>query len=349
MPFALNRALAREINPSRLAAAAWRWWADEMRATVGELGGRLLGFETRIVEIAADGWILRRETPGGVSRERVEPERLAAGGSAVVEVAASAALRKTLRLPAAARENLDAVLAFEIGRLTPFAADQVYLRFDIVGRGAGGEIEVALTVVPREHVDAALARLAALGVAVSAVCVAGTPAHERRRCNLAVGPRARSALWTPLNRALLGVLFVAALGAAAAPIVAGHRRAAASERELAALRPLVENARAEQERRAQGAARREELAAAAAGGLSTVRLLADLTHAVPDGSWLTAFAMNGREVTIDGLSPSAAALPQALEAIEGVARVIYAAPVTRDPQTGRERFQFTLQLGKKPG
>jgi general secretion pathway protein L len=255
-------------------------------------------------------------------------------------------LRKTLRLPAAAWERLDAMLAFEIGRLTPFAADQVYRRFDIIGRG-GGEIEVVLTVVPRDRVDAALERLAALGVAVGAVCPAGTPAHLRRRHNLVPALKAHSALWTPLNRVLLAGLVFAGLAAAAAPIVAGHIRAAAIERELQALRPIVEQARTGQERRAQEAARREELAMATSGP-SMMRLLADLTHAVPDDSWLTALAVNGREVTLDGLSPSAAALPQALEAVDGVARVSYGAPITRDPQTGRERFQFTLQLGKRP-
>jgi general secretion pathway protein L len=343
MPSALQRALTRDISASRSAAALWRWWLDEMRSLVGGVGARLLGVETVIVELDADGWTLKRERFGGAERLPVEPGWR---GPVVVEVAPGLALRKTLRLPAAARETLDPLLAFEIGRLTPFAVEQVYHRSEIVGRGAGSELSVSLTVVPCERVDGALDRLATLGFEVAAVSIAGTPALERRRCNLVPGLAPRSALWTPLNRVLAAMLILAGLAAAAAPLIAGPLRGAALERELAELRPLVESARAEQELHAQGAAQREELAAAASGP-SMVRLLAALTHALPDGSWLTALAANGREIVIEGLSPSAAMLPQALEAVDGVARVVYAAPITRDPQTGRERFQFTLQLGRK--
>ncbi|MGH7087719.1 MAG: PilN domain-containing protein, partial [Stellaceae bacterium] len=77
-----------------------------------------------------------------------------------------------------------------------------------------------------------------------------------------------------------------------------------------------------------------------------VAVLADLTKAVPDGSWLKSLNIAGQELAIAGLSPSAAGVALALEASHRFANVRFRAPIMREPQTGLERFQLSATLAE---
>jgi general secretion pathway protein L len=333
---ALHRALTREINLGSAASGALGWWAGELRSLLGgRFWERLLGAEPIVIEQATGAVRL--------GERRVDPSRLAARQRAdvVLELPASEALVKTLHIPAAAEADLQRLVTFEIGRLTPFGAEHAYFAHEKRRRNADGSLELRVTVVAREPVDATVADLAARGFSVRHVQVAGSAA------NLVPALAARPMLWTGLNRALLVLLLLAAAAAAAAPIATSYRRAAALDAQIAALRPAADAASREREARGAVAARQAEIARTLASTASPLAVLDALTKAIPDGSYLTSFSLSGREVLIDGLSPAAAGLPQALEAMPGVLRVSYRAPVVRDAASGLERFQFSLLLGKR--
>lgn len=83
---------------------------------------------------------------------------------------AAQVLRRPLLLPAAARDTLRQVGAFEMDRQTPFRPEQV--RYDIRETGApapAGRIAAELVAVPRTTLDPLLGRLGQLGIAVDAV------------------------------------------------------------------------------------------------------------------------------------------------------------------------------------
>jgi general secretion pathway protein L len=64
------------------------------------------------------------------------------------------------------------VLGFEMDRLTPFRAEEVYYDHRVLGRdAAAGTIDVLLAVARREIVDARLAQMRELGVSVQGVQV----------------------------------------------------------------------------------------------------------------------------------------------------------------------------------
>jgi general secretion pathway protein L len=75
-------------------------------------------------------------------------------------------------------------------------------------------------------------------------------------------------------------------------------------------------------------------------------LLDTLTRDVPDGSWLLSLSINGREVVLDGLSPSAATIALALEHSPNFTNIVFRSPVTREPGNGLEHFQLGATLAE---
>ena len=70
--------------------------------------------------------------------------------------------------------------------------------------------------------------------------------------------------------------------------------------------------------------------------------LNQLSALLPDGSWLTALAINGGDVMIEGISDDNVRLVQLLEASPSFTAVTYAAPVVRSRNDENERFVFNL-------
>ncbi|HHW4678928.1 MAG TPA: PilN domain-containing protein, partial [Xylella sp.] len=66
---------------------------------------------------------------------------------------ATSALRRSLRLPAAATQRLHDVVRFEIDRQTPFQAEQVYYDVCLLQSHSDAQLETELVVVPRRLVD----------------------------------------------------------------------------------------------------------------------------------------------------------------------------------------------------
>jgi general secretion pathway protein L len=272
-------------------------------------------------------------------RDRPEP--------AALLLPASAVLTRVVRLPAAAATDLASILEFEIARHTPFTADRAYYRHRVIGgAGAAGTIEVELCAAPRDLVDGALRRLAVAGLTADSVSAAGTPARERRRRSL-MPATARPALGgSRTQRALAGAAIAALIGALISPIAAAQLRLALVERDIAALQPVADRALAAREHDLHADAALDAVLAAKRATPPVVETLLALTRALPDGSFLSSLQLAGRELVIDGYAPAAAALARPLETIGPFARVGYRAPITRDPRSGLEQFQFGITLAE---
>ena len=335
---------------------ALHWWFAELRATYHDLArAASIGIRNDpVLEAGERYWVLRhRQRPLGQIDRTVadaddttrELRRILAAGQRqlTVEIPPERALIKRIRLPAMAQSEIGRVLRFEIGRHFPFPAERVYFRHRVVdaGSAAHGTIEVELVAVPREIVADILRTLRAADMHVKAVAVAGVggtaptllPVASTGRRPLARGERALSML--------LAVLVVAAL---ASPVLRDRTRLAAIERETDALEPRVKallDARDRQQRAAEQVAGPLRLKSSRP---PLVALLDDLTKAVPDGAWLQSLTLSGRELVIDGLSPSAATLALALEKSRSFAKVGFRAPITRDPATGLEHFQLSAAI-----
>jgi general secretion pathway protein L len=83
-------------------------------------------------------------------------------------------LRKRLTLPLAAAQNLRQVVAFELGRQTPFTHDQAYFDARRVGEDRARQtLQVELAVTPRQSLDEMMACFKAWGVNPQFIAVAG--------------------------------------------------------------------------------------------------------------------------------------------------------------------------------
>lgn len=233
-------------------------------------------------------------------------------------------LSTVITLPLAVEQHLATAIAFEMDRLTPFDAGEVWFRTDIIGRHrAAGSIALRLTVLPRAplmplldalaQADLHPGRIEAQGAAGLITLPLDSGARPARRIEAALAALcaglALACLLIPLVRQQIELDRLAALQVALAP------RLHAAE----TLRGRLDRARS-------GAA---TLAAEQAREGDALGALAAITTAVPDGSFLTDLTLRHRIATLDGESPDAAGLVAAFSADSAFADPSFAAPVTR--------------------
>ncbi|RWC27338.1 MAG: fimbrial assembly protein [Mesorhizobium sp.] len=78
---------------------------------------------------------------------------------------------------------------------------------------------------------------------------------------------------------------------------------------------------------------------------SLVRVWAELTHLLPDTTWLTDLSAKGDDLTITGFSASAAELIQPLDASPLFSAPEFAAPVVKVPGQEGEQFTISAKIG----
>lgn len=252
-------------------------------------------------------------------------------------------LRPVLTVPASAEPRLREVLAHEIDRQTPFAADQVtfeprVLSRDVVSR----QLRVELVVLPKQQLDAALARLGPMAAGLAGVDVVEADG-SRLGVNLLplTGRAARPDRARSLNRLLAVVAVVAVF--ASLWLALGNRRQAfdAYSAQLA-----TANAEAREVRKLRNALEGSVqaanfLAKQRAQQPTMLELLADLTRRIPDTTSLEKVAVNGGSVVLIGQSQQASALVGLLQDSPLIKTPTLTGSVQSDPRTGKERFTLT--------
>ena len=359
---AMTAAADNEPKERGIAGRALGWWLGELRALWGDAARRLDRHDRNALFIEAGEryWILRQnQRPlGQVDRatadadetrrllQRLPPALRKA--PVVVEIPQERALVRRIALPAMARNELDRVLHFEIARHFPFPAERVHFSYRVAARGAlqGSGIEVELVAVPREIVGEICAELARAGLRPSRIVVGTAAGTEPLALPVAAMGRRASRL-SGTDRALLLALVVLALAALASPIVQHRLRLAAVAGEIDTLRPQVQSIVEARDRERRATERIAAPLRLMASRPPLVAVLDDLTKAVPDGSWLLSLSLSGREMVMDGLSPSAAATALALEQSNVFTNVVFRSPITREPQSGLEHFQFSATIAER--
>lgn len=341
-----------------------QWWGGELRALLPARWRDTLAVEAAqvLLEVEADG-VQVATRAGGVETplERLSlsdrgalPTLLAtslgdarAGLRRVLVLPRAQVLRRTLSLPAAALENLRAVVGFELDRQTPFKPDQVYYDCRVQRRAAGAKlVEVELVLVPRAALNRQLDALGPLAATLDAadtrdadgapLGVNFLPAERRRR-------RAHSRVWLNLALAAAALLL---LWLAAWQSLENRRQA------VAELETLVDERRAEARQVNQ---LREALADAAEGAnfLAVQRerqplmlvLLAELTTLLPDDTYLERFSFDDGQLNLTGQSSQAAQLIGSLQASGELRNPALAGSIQPDARTGKDRFTITAGYG----
>ncbi|MEP6897980.1 MAG: PilN domain-containing protein [Rhodanobacter sp.] len=257
-----------------------------------------------------------------------------------------AALRRTLALPLAARDNLAQVMAFELDRQTPFTLAQVYYAVrDLPTPAAEGRFNAELVTVTRGTLDPLLTQLRAQGIPIDAVDLA--LGHHRLGINLLPAEQTPRHL-RPRRRLNL---ILAACGVVLLGLVLNqwlHNRQTA----VAQMQAEVDGMRGEAQ---QVASLRQQLQdnAGAAGFLaqrkkntvSVLGLLQDVTARLPDTTYLERFGVdNTGQISMQGQSQQAAKLLDALKDSSLITQASFQGSIQAAPATGKEIFYLIAQL-----
>jgi general secretion pathway protein L len=329
------------------------WWIAELAGCLQDVR-RLRAIRSRrsvTIEAGERYWLLRQgQRPIGQidtqGEEAAELRRLLppAGRrrAVIVEIPSERALAKTIALPAGAKGQLDRILGFEIARHFPFPAERVYFQHRLVKSAGDSAVMVEIVAVPREIVDGIGVALAEAGLRPAAIAVHGADAKPLYLTATAPDVAARDG--APATRLLGFALGFMTLAALASWPLAQQAELGALDRETEALKPHAETALRAGEAERSAGERSAAILALRAGRPPLVAVLDKLSRDLPDGAWLLSLSVNGRDVVVDGLAPSAAAIALALEKSHDFSGIVFRSQITREA-SGLEHFQLGATLG----
>lgn len=265
----------------------------------------------------------------------------------VIALGAGDVLCRRLNLPVRCYPRLHRLLALRVEADWPLAGP-VPAWDAVVAEAPGGRMRVELAMARPDRVETAMRAARAIGVVPERIDLA------RAACTVGVagfrfgaGPEG-AGLGRGVRRLVLGALLVwtlALAGLAAAQLWSMESARQQAAQRLAALRRDAEPLLAELAHirsRIEAVARiRDESARNPSPG----QLLDALSAALPQGTVLSALRLAGDAATVAGRTGDAAATLAALDRVPGLDGARLAAPVTRDPRDGRERFEIALGRG----
>ena len=253
-------------------------------------------------------------------------------------------LRKLLNLPVAAKGDLDQLLRFEMDRLSPFAADEVYFAHRILRTvEERARLLVEVHIVPRTIAKRALATCTSLGLEPK--CLELAEAEVDTGLNL-LPPHA---VIRPSISALDCGLAVFALAFAGLLIVTPLQKlrtaAAHLEGEISAESGEANASLVLREQLESLMFKINLIDSHKRSAPAITRLIAILTNLIPDDAYLVELYVGANEVRARGNARSATDVIRSLESSPALLDPKFLAPITRDPHSGREEFRIGLRRG----
>ena len=355
--------LARFGSAGRGLRGFLTWWGAGLSAWLPPAWRQLLASSSDrlLLQVQGDGVLMRRQGGNALQDVASLPQvparadgndplagvltRQAAELPRWLLLPAESGLRRSLLLPAAARERLREVLGFEIERQTPFAMGDVAWDGRVLDARDDGQLQVELVVVPRVRTDAVVAQLGSLSGWLAGIDLADAegrplgvnllPAAQRHR---------RGNPWRIWNIVLAAIALLAlALGLSQ---VLDNRVAAAAQLQADVAKRSVQARSVSQQR--------QRLVDAVEGGSylqaqrnarpSVVEVMDELARRLPDGTYLEKVSIEGGQLSLVGLSNQAAALVGKLEGAKQWRAPALSGALQQDPRMRSDRFTLVAQL-----
>jgi general secretion pathway protein L len=347
-----------------LDLSAWlRWWGEGLLACLPPSVHRLLvelplrlSVEIRAQEIG----FLREENGESQELESYPLDVFSAGGlrergsallgnakQVILRLPADKVLTKVISLPLAVETNLRQVVGFEIDRLTPFSAEQIYYDVAILQRQTElKRIKLKFIAVTKSLLEPLLSRLLEMGLPPDQITVAGEeaginllPPEQRPNKN-----RYRQRLrWVTLGLAgvLLSLASLLPVWQQRSLVVDLLPKVAAAQKEAEQILMLRKELEDSLESSRFLFQKRQET-------ILVIDLINELTSLFPDGTSVEHLEIRDNEVRVRGQSSGASALIGLLETSKYFHGVTFLAPVTADRATGQERFYIAAQIAREP-
>lgn len=350
-----------KITPRSIWDAAWCWWRDGLLAWLPAGFSRWLTGSARCLVLAVEDGecVLVREEAGRVQElERLDRSLLDGKAIAgwlqaekprewVVRFPASQALTRALILPLAAEKNLRQVAGFEMDRLTPFTAAQVYYDATVLERQPEARrLRVGLTALPRAVAEPVLTHLRQQGLSPDVLDITG----GRPKLNLlAPEQQPRRGLWSQRWRAaVIAVSLLLVTAAVALPIWQQRTLVLGALARIDQARKAADQAQQLREQLDKDLESSQMLARKKQSIPARVDLLRELTLILPDDTWLERLQIKGDSAQLIGQSSKASALIGIVESSKLFNSAGFTSPVTTDPRTGKERFMLSARIGREP-
>lgn len=263
-----------------------------------------------------------------------------------VALSATQVLRKPLELPLAAAQNLRQVLAFELGRQTPFTHDQAYFDARVLSEDrAQQKLQVELVVAPKQQLEDLNACFKAWGVSPQYIAVESDLAGHGDCVNL-LPPEQRPKpgkvrYWIYAAMASITLLLLAEVLlqplwqkrevaiALMAPLAQAQQRAHAVE----SLKQELARVQAEYNYPSETKMSRPPV----------VAMLEEITRLLPDNTWLQQFDIKGQEISVQGVTNSSSRLINLFEKSRLFEDAQFKSPLVKAPG-GEERFQLAAVI-----
>jgi general secretion pathway protein L len=269
--------------------------------------------------------------------------RLAARMPILLRPPKEAVLVKQHTVPTAPRRQMEQILRHELARITPFAAAQLFWRWEGCAKpGNGSRTDVTLTMVPAMVLAPALDALDAIGLKANFVEVGST----ERPLLLPIGDTADRSGGHVLMKAMAASCGVLALAAVVLPLVLQALALHATEDAITELRPTIASVEALRRGVAAGDAGRDVLARESEQVGDVLQVLATITRILPDDTFLTDFTLRDRHITLSGRSASAPRLITGLSADPAIRNTAFAAPVTRIEGATADVFSIKAEAAR---
>lgn len=338
----------------------WVWWKDELASIIPiSLRNMLFSSKKLVLEINGDNVDVYRiigskknvvgtlplidlttHQNDEVIREPNATERLLCLPQTMV-------LEKNVVFPMATEENLREVLSYEMDRLTPFSAEQVFYDYFILSRDKKkNTIEMKLIVVPKDRVSPLINQLQSSGFQPHVVTVKSSKTEGYLPINI-LPPEKRARKMNALrlvNFALSVFLVILLLIAIIFPIWSKQQTIKMLEPEVAA---YTKKAAETVKLREQVATAKDEamfIGEKKNASVLILDILDELTHIIPDDTWINQLELRNDEVNIHGESISSAALLQIIESSDLFIHAQFRSPVTQNRQANTERFHLSANI-----
>ena len=259
-------------------------------------------------------------------------------------------LSRDVSLPLAAEAGYERVLQYEMDRLTPFAAEDVFWSARPWRRNKEtGRLDLRLSLVPRAWLAAPLETLAQAGGRLAALEVRGAAGEPVQHIAVAHAPGRARVQQRRLLGAVAALCAVLALTAIVRPFVWQAATASRIQHRIDAVGPTV--------RAVETLRRQIRASSAGTDAITTARrhlgdplaALAALTRVLPDDTYLTDVTLHDGVLTLTGESTGAVKLIPALSADPTFLAPAFSAPVTRIESNNSDLFSIRTQLASAGG
>lgn len=343
-------ALARTI-----ALNFWGWWTTELTLLFSLMKPSSQYSLRRVLFIGQESWTVIDEL--GAQKEEVahidiknlnkEIEILTRQCKSPrfsgidIRLSNQLGLRRLIDLPLAAKADLAELLYYEIDRLTPFNADDIYFSWRVIETDkARQQIKVELVTIPRNTIDCALSIAKVHRLSIARIEVEGAEEHDFLHRVQAIAKRSLLQIGLPYIAALACLVLLAV---ASLTILR-------QQKDIEHLANEVTSARSQADEHSAARKQYEQLAETVRlvesrkeGTPTMTEILAELTQLIPDQAYLIQLVIHHDTIQLYGFAERASALITLLEQSPIFAAPRFDSPVTMNSDTGREQFHLTVQ------